>query len=134
LTLIQQSGTRSVKSGAFVALAAVCLFVMQMVFGGVALAGATAGDAAAGFSPTCAPQGDAGPEGIPVSPKPHPHGACCILHANALFFPSSGRDVANSVERSGATEAPSPQYRLGALRVASELGPLSPRAPPFSRL
>jgi len=133
LTLIQQSGMRSVKGGAFVALVAACLLVMQMVFAGVALAGATPGGAAAGFSLSCAPQGDAGPQGVPVSPKSHPHGACCILHASALFVPSV-RDVPNSIARSEATKVPSPQYRIGALRVAPELGPLSPRAPPFSRL
>jgi hypothetical protein len=105
-----------------------------MLFAGVALAGGPGSASASGFDLTCARQGEPAPVGSPIGPKSHQHGACCILHSSLLFGPST-RDVASSVERlSDETSVPSPQYRLGALRDASELGPLSPRAPPFSNI
>jgi hypothetical protein len=132
--LILRRGTHVKKVGAFVALASVCVLVMQMLSAGVALAGGPGSGFASGFDRTCARQGDASPSGSPIGPKSHQHGACCILHSSVLFAPSA-RDVASRVEwLSGETSVPSPQYRLGALRDASELGPLSPRAPPFSNI
>ncbi len=132
--MILRRGTQVKKVGAFVALASVCVLVMQMLFAGVALAGGPGSGSASGFDLTCARQGDASPLGSPIGPKSHQHGACCILHSSVLFAPSA-RDIASHVEwLSGETSVPSPQYRLGALRDASELGPLSPRAPPFSNI
>lgn len=132
--MILRRGTHVKKVSAFVALASVCVLVMQMLFAGVALAGGPETGPASGFDLTCARQGDASPLGSPIGPKSHQHAACCILHSSVLFAPSA-RDVASRVERlSEETRVPSPQYRLGALRDASELGPLSPRAPPFSNI
>jgi hypothetical protein len=132
--LILRRGTHVKKVSAFVALASVCILAMQMLFAGVALASGPGSGSASGFDLTCARQGDASPLGSPIGPKSHQHAACCILHSSVLFAPSA-RGVASSVERlSDETSVPSPQYRLGALRSASELGPLSPRAPPFSSI
>ena len=132
--LILRSGTHVKKVSALVALAGVCVLVMQMLFAGVALASGPGSDSASGFDLNCARQGDSAPLGSPIGPQSHQHGACCIQHSSVLFTPSA-RDVASSVERlSDETSVPSPQYRLGALRGASELGPLSPRAPPFSNI
>jgi hypothetical protein len=132
--LILRRGTHVKKASAFVALASVCILAMQMLFAGVALASGPGSGSASGFDLTCARQGDASPLGSPIGPKSHQHAACCILHSSVLFAPSA-RGVASSVERlSDETSVPSPQYRLGALRSASELGPLSPRAPPFSSI
>jgi hypothetical protein len=122
------------RGGAFVALASVCVLVMQMLFAGVALAGGPGSGSASGFDLSCARQGDSIPPGSPIGPKSHQHGACCILHSSVLFAPSA-RDVASRVELpSDETNVPSPQYLIEALRDASELGPLSPRAPPFSNI
>ncbi|MGC1860356.1 MAG: hypothetical protein WA733_04340 [Methylocystis sp.] len=132
--MILRRGTHVKKASAFVALASVCILAMQMLFAGVALASGPGSGSASGFDLTCARQGDASPLGSPIGPKSHQHAACCILHSSVLFAPSA-RGVASSVERlSDETSVPSPQYRLGALRSASELGPLSPRAPPFSSI
>ena len=132
--MILRSGTHVKKASAFVALASVCVLLMQMLFAGAALASGPGSDPASGFDLTCARQGDSAPLGSPIGPKSHQHGACCILHVNVLFTPSA-RDVASSVERHpDVTSFPSSQYRLGALRGASELGPLSPRAPPFPHI
>ncbi|HEY8072078.1 MAG TPA: hypothetical protein VIE47_08955 [Methylocystis sp.] len=132
--MILRRGTHVKKVSAFVALASVCILAMQMLFAGVALASGPGSGSASGFDLTCARQGDASPLGSPIGPKSHQHAACCILHSSVLFAPSA-RGVASSVERlSDETSVPSPQYRLGALRSASELGPLSPRAPPFSSI
>ncbi len=132
--MILRSGTHVKKGSAVVALTTVCVLAMQMLFAGVALASGPRSGSASAFDLTCARQGDASPLGSPIGPKSHPHGACCILHASVLATPSA-RDVASSVERHpDATSFPSPYYRLGALRGASELGPLSPRAPPFSNI
>jgi hypothetical protein len=132
--VILRSGTHVKKGGAFIALASVCVLVMQMLFAGVALASGPGSGSASGFDLTCARQGDTSPLGSPIAPKSHQHGACCILHSSVLFAPSA-RDVASRIEPlSDETSVPSPQYRLAALRDASELGPLSPRAPPFSNI
>ncbi len=133
--MILRRGKHVKKVGAFVALASVCVLVMQMLFAGIALAGGPESGSASGFDLACARQGDASPLGSPIGPKSHQHAACCILHSSVLFAPSA-RDVASRVERlSDETSIPpSPQYRLAALREASELGPLSPRAPPFSNI
>ena len=131
--MIPRRATHVKNGSAFVAMASVCVLVMQMLFVGVALAEPETGTAS-GFDLTCARRGDASPLGSPVGPKSHQHGACCILHSSVLFAPSA-RDVAGRIERlSDETSIPSPQYRLAALRDASELGPLSPRAPPFSNI
>ncbi len=132
--MILRSGTHVKEGGAFLALASVCVLVMQMLFAGVALASGPGSESASGFDLTCMPRGDAAPLGAPIGPKSHQHGACCVLHSSVLFAPSA-REVANRVERlSNETSVPSQQYRLGALRDASELGPLSPRAPPFPNI
>ena len=131
--MIPRRATHVKNGSAFVAMASVCVLVMQMLFASVALAGGPGSGSASGFDLSCARQGDAPPLS-PIGPKSHQHGACCILHSNALFAPSA-RDVADRVERlSDETSIPSTQYRLAALRDASELGPLSPRAPPFSNI
>jgi hypothetical protein len=132
--LILRRGTHVKEVSAFVGLASVCVLVLQMLFAGVALAGGPGSGSASGFDLPCARQGDASPLGSPVGPKSHQHGACCILHSSVLFAPSA-RDVSSRIERlSDETSIPSPRYRLAALRDASELGPLSPRAPPFSNI
>jgi hypothetical protein len=131
--LFLRRGTHVKKVSAFVVLASVCVLVMQMLFVGVALAEPETGTAS-GFDLTCARRGDASPLGSPVGPKSHQHGACCILHSSVLFAPSARAGASRVEWLSGETSVPSPQYRLGALRDASELGPLSPRAPPFSNI
>ena len=105
--MILRRGTHVKKVGAFVALASVCVLVMQMLFAGVALAGGPGSGSASGFDLTCARQGDASPLGSPIGPRSHQHGACCILHSSVLFAPSA-RDVASRVEwLSGETSVPS---------------------------
>jgi hypothetical protein len=131
---MRRKGRHVKTGGAILAIASVCALVMQMLFAGVALASGPGADSASGFDVSCAPRGGSSSQGSPIGPKSHQHGACCILHSNALFDPSA-RDVVNSVERHPkATSVLSSGYRIEALREAAELGPLSPRAPPFSAI
>ncbi|MGA8171823.1 MAG: hypothetical protein WB816_13455 [Methylocystis sp.] len=129
--MIRPSGTHRNKSNAFMAVAVVWALALQMLFSGVALAGGVTADATAGFRLNCAQQTDTGPEGAPASPKAHHHGACCILHSN-VFHVLSDREIASRVEWSDEASVPPTLYRVEARRAAPELGPLSPRAPPFS--
>ena len=117
---------------ASVAMTVAALLLLQVVFVGLAAGSAIGGTDGALFGVTCASQqlGDVD-DGAPAAPATkHQHGLCCILHDGALAATVVRHVFGVVVAHSETAPQPSPGYSVDAIRLAPELAPLSPRAPP----
>jgi hypothetical protein len=127
LKIVAHRVSRAERSA--VALAAVFLFLLQIVSIGFAT-GAMAGGAgllgvvcaSTQILPTDSSQ--------PVAPVDHHVDACCILHGDVVVGADVQRAPTAVVAEEKPKRLPAPSYEIDALRDDPEMRPLSPRAPP----
>ena len=116
---------------ASVAMTVAALLLLQVVFVGLTAGSAIGGTDGALFGVTCASQQVVDVDGAPAAPATtHQHGLCCILHDGALAVTVVRHVFSVVVAHSETALRPSPGYSVDAIRLAPELAPLSPRAPP----
>jgi hypothetical protein len=78
----------------------------------------------------CSSSGDAVPEQVPAAPRDHGHAACCILCVvPGLDTTNVDNSIAAPDYRSSFSSPLTPWIDAGS-RVATELSPINPRAPP----
>lgn len=113
-------------------MTAAALLLLQVVLVGLGAGSTIGGTDAALFGVSCASQQVIDVDGAPTAPATkHPHGLCCILHDGALadlFVRHVSSVVLAHLE---TAPRPLPGYSVDAIRLAPELAPLSPRAPPI---
>lgn len=122
----------SVERAAVSAVATLFL-LLQTISIGVAW-GATANDGAALFGGLCeTARAERSSADAPPSKAPHV-GACCILHCSSVIESEVEREPIAVLPLEMFTAPAASEYRIDAVIAAPELRPLSPRAPPASRV
>lgn len=109
------------------------LFLLQTISIGLA-SGVTANDRAALFGGMCESVVPAVAKSDGAPTKSQHVGACCILHCSSIIESDVERAPVAVLPLEMFTAPPTSEYRIDAVVAAPELRPLSPRAPPSSRV
>lgn len=115
---------------AIVAIAAVCMFLLQTMAVGVATASLSGADVGLASLVCSSDKTNATSDGDQPAPSHHHGGACCILHDETAVEPDSSPAAALIVALTPPTIVGAPTNPFGVIHAAPELSPLSARAPP----
>jgi hypothetical protein len=128
---MQEVAKRFYRGNAVTALAAACVFVLQLLLAGVAIGAAPADISAVAVCAQTSQSG--GSDQTPVAPAHAGHISCCLAHHSPSWGVCFRSSVLFAPSRLFSIEPAAPFFSVDALGSAPELAPLSARAPPHAR-